>query len=286
MKTAATDISQVYRRIARTLPLLAERADWKDAAAAAGLSPYYFQRLFKRYVGVSPKQYTACLALSDIKQRLAAGESVLSAALAEGLSGGGRAHDLFISIDATTPGEFAGAPLSISYGLAQSPFGGVFIAATARGICLLQFVHEADRAGQCAAFVAQLKSGWEHARLRQDNRIAGQWAVRVFTAADTPLHIRGTNFQIKVWQALLSVAAGQVVSYRALAQAVTGRAASARAVAGAAAVNPVAVLIPCHRLLGADGALAGYRWGLERKRALLASEFAAAQVDCGLYAAD
>lgn len=282
MKTTEADSEQntdrIYRRIAHTLPLLDERLDWKSAAAAAGLSPYYFQRLFKRHVGVSPKQYTACLALADIKQRLAAGESVLAAALAEGLSGGGRAHDLFISIDAMTPGEFAGAPLCISYGLAQSPFGRIFIAATARGVCLLQFVSETGEADQCAVFIAQLRRRWRHARLREDNRIAGKWALRVFASADTPLHVCGTNFQIKVWRALLSVAAGHAVSYRALAQAVTGSGGGARAVAAAAAANPAAVLIPCHRLLRSDGELAGYRWGIRRKRTLLAAEFAATDI--------
>lgn len=261
-----------YRCIARCLPLLAgaARDDWRQAAHAAGWTPYYFQRVFKRHIGISPQQYTACLKLADVKQRLAAGERVLGAALDAGLSGGGRAHDLFVTIDGMTPGQFAGAALTIDYGCADSPFGRVFIAATPRGVCSLQFIADAvsDRPA-----VERCRRQWRHAELREQPQIARRHAEAIFSAAATPLHVRGTNFQVKVWQALLAIARGQVVSYSGLARALG--AGGARAVGSAIGANPVALLIPCHRVLGKGGQLTGYAWGLETKRALLAAEWAA-----------
>lgn len=273
-----------YQCIAESLALLggAARQEWKAAAAQAGLSPYYFQRVFRRHIGISPRQYAACLTLSDIKQRLAAGSNILDAAFDAGLSGGGRAHDLFLSMDGTTPGQFMGGAVEIDYGCAMSPFGRVFVAATARGVSLLQFVDSAGGDGDDAP-LATVRKQWPHATLRADNAAAARWVARAFgngggsggVGGDaTPLHVRGTNFQVKVWQALLAIPPGAVASYGGLAQALLGSPRAARAVARAAAANPVAVLIPCHRLLANNGALTGYAWGVERKRRLLAAEFA------------
>ena len=262
-----------YARIARALVnLTAEetRGCWKTAAQQANLPPLYFRRVFKRYTGVSPRQYAASAALADIKMRLANGESVLSAALAAGLSGGGRAHDLFVAFDGMTPGEFArrGEDVAIEYGLADSVYGGVFAAATKRGVCLLHFADDIDSP------LSVLRRYWPGAIVRRNDKRAQRLAAAIFANAQSPLHVSGTNFQINVWQALLALPVGAVVSYRDLARVVTGNAAYTRAVASAVAANPVAVLIPCHRVLAADGGLAGYAWGVQKKRVLLAHEFA------------
>ena len=290
-----------YHYVSRALPMLAGEAPpqgdappqgearhcWKKVAAQLGLSPFYFQRIFKRHTGVSPRRYAACVALSDMKARLAAGEDVLRAALAAGLSGGGRAHDLFVAADAVTPGEFGrgGDGLRICYGRGMSPYGEMFAAATERGVCLLRFLS----AGEFDGAYERLRHRYPAAVLRRDDARAAAMAGALFCGGGAPLpgvtplrgimplplHVRGTNFQINVWRALLALPAGAVVSYRGLADAVAGGANAARAVAGAVAANPVAVLIPCHRVLAADGRLAGYAWGTEKKRALLAREFAA-----------
>ena len=268
-----------YREIAATLPLLAgaDRLTWQNAAARTGLSPYYFQRIFKRHVGVSPKQYAAHATLFDIKKRLAAGDSVLEAALAAGLSGGGRAHDLFVTADATTPGDFAnnGCDLTIDYGTAESPYGEVFIAATQRGICLLSFLGD-DAAVNRARAWKILQRRWQRAIFNPNNKRAATLTAEIFSSGKSPLDVRGTNFQINVWRALLMVPSGKTVSYSALSRAVCGSAKPVRAVAAAVGANPVSVLIPCHRVIGADCALTGYAWGLDKKRALLAREFAMA----------
>ena len=166
-----------YQCVAESLALLGgtARREWKAAAAQAGLSPYYFQRVFRRHIGISPRQYAACLTLSDIKQRLAAGSNILDAAFDAGLSGGGRAHDLFISMDGTTPGQFMGGAVEIDYGCVMSPFGRVFIAATARGVSLLQFVDTAAAGAAAAgaeAALAMVRKQWPHATLRADDAAA------------------------------------------------------------------------------------------------------------------
>jgi len=268
---------QHYRQIADALPFLTgeDRLVWQNAAARAGLSPYYFQRIFKQHVGVSPKQYAAHATLSDIKQRLTAGDNVLEAALAAGLSGSGRAHDLFVSTDAATPGDFArgGCGVSVDYGVAASPYGDVFVAATHRGVCLLSFLGD-DAATNRARAWKLLQRRWWRATFNHDNDRAAALTADIFGNGVSPLDVRGTNFQINVWRALLMVPAGKTVSYSALTRAVCGNAKPVRAVAAAVGANPVSVLIPCHRVIGINSALTGYAWGLDKKRALLAREFA------------
>jgi len=199
--------------------------------------------------------------------------SVLEASYAVGLSGPGRLHDLLVTLDAVTPGELKarGAGLEIRYGFTPTPFGTALIASTARGLCHLGF-H--DRGSERAA-AAALAAGWSQARLVQDDEAARATAARIFAPGGTPtavplrLSVRGTNFQLKVWQALLEVGAHGPTTYAevALAAGVPG---AERAVGNAVGANPVAWLIPCHNVLRADGSLGGYRWGEERKRAMLA----------------
>lgn len=258
-----------------------------DAAKAANLSPGHFQRRFKRWVGVSPKQFSSALTLAQVKKRLAAGESIMTAAWDAGLSGGGRAHDLFVGFEAATPGEFCrrGDGLCFWFGMAQTFLGAVFVAGTERGVSLLRFADDAiSLEDNAARFRKALAKRYPMATIRNDNKSAKRIAALMFADDNTngnenkiPLAVCGTNFQINVWRALLAIPPGYAACYGALAKAV-GCAKAVRAVGRAAAANPVAVLIPCHRLLAANGALneriSGYAWGAERKRALLAREFA------------
>jgi AraC family transcriptional regulator of adaptative response/methylated-DNA-[protein]-cysteine methyltransferase len=266
-----------YRRMARAIRYLAENYQdqprLEDAAAAACLSSFHFQRLFTRYVGVSPKSFVGHLTLEHAKRELAKGASVLDAALDAGLSGPSRLHDLALKIEAMTPGEYAkaGAGLAVDYGFHASPFGIALIAMTARGVCGLGFGDEDEE----TAMLEDMKSRWPKARFVENTARTAPVARHVF-GMETPkaplgLHLLGTPWQIKVWQALLAIPPGKVTSYRAIAARVSDAKAS-RAVGTAVGRNPISLLIPCHRVLGSDGALHGYHWGLARKRALLAIE--------------
>jgi AraC family transcriptional regulator of adaptative response/methylated-DNA-[protein]-cysteine methyltransferase len=261
-----------YDRIERAIRFLdaerRRRPSLAETAAHVGLSPFHFQRLFKRWAGVSPKQ---------LLQYLGAAQTVLDAAFATGLSSPGRLHDLLVTVDAVTPGELrtGGAGLTLRHGLHETPYGVAHVALSERGIVSLAFCDEAAPAPE-----ATLRRRWPAARLQRD--AVGTRAVieRVFAdlagaSPPLPLLLRGTNWQVRVWEALLRIPEGAVVSYGGLANAL-GRPAAARAVAGAVAANPIAYLVPCHRVLRATGAIGGYRWGTARKRALLARERARA----------
>lgn len=274
------DVSAEYARIERAIHYLARHAgrqpDLADAAAAAGLSPFHFQRLFTRWAGVSPKRFVELLTVEHAKRLLRDSASVLDAALAVGLSGPGRLHDQFVALEAATPGEFkaGGAGLTIRWGVHASPFGAVLAALTARGVCRLAFIDDDGDAAERDALAA----AWPRATLIRDDRQTAAAAHAAFAGgagAKPPLWVRGTNFQIAVWRALLRVPEGKVCTYGDLAAAI-GRPTAARAVGQAVGANPVACLIPCHRVIRSVGALGGYRWGTERKRALLAWEAARA----------
>ncbi|MDX1433947.1 MAG: methylated-DNA--[protein]-cysteine S-methyltransferase [Gammaproteobacteria bacterium] len=265
-----------YERIADSLAWLAahfeEQPTLAETAAQAGLSAYHFQRLFSRWVGLSPKKYVQYLTLERAKQCLATSGSVLDAAYAAGLSGPGRLHDLFVSVEAVTPGEYRhrGAGLDIGYGVHDSPFGRCLIMHTARGVCGLAFLEEDDAHDT----LAELSGRFARARIREDRATGAALAARIFDrAAGEPLRLllAGTPFQIKVWEALLSIPAGTVTTYRALAERV-GSPGAARAVGQAVGANPIGYLIPCHRVIRHSGALGGYRWGPGRKLAMLSAE--------------
>jgi AraC family transcriptional regulator of adaptative response/methylated-DNA-[protein]-cysteine methyltransferase len=248
--------------MAEAIAFLAARWDrppgLTEAARASNLSPWHFQREFKRWVGVSPKHFQGFLTLNQAKASLKHDLPVLEAALAAGLSGPSRLHDLAVAFDAASPGEIrtGGSGLVLRHGIAETPFGRIFAVVSPRGIVRLTFV-EPD--AEARALAAE-RQAWPGARFADDDAPMG-------------LAPRGTNFQIKVWQALLTIPRGAVVSYAMLARAV-GAPKAARAIGGACAANPIAVLIPCHRVLRDSGALGGYAFGLERKRALLAWEAA------------
>ena len=272
MQTAAKD----YRRVEKAILFLQEHRREKpglnEIARFVNLSEYHFQRLFKRWAGISPKRFLQLLTLEHAKEAIRRGGSLLDAAYDMGLSGPGRLHDLFVAADAVTPDEFRtqGMRLEIRYGLHPSPFGPCLIAVTGRGICHLAFLRE----GEQHAEIARLKRQWRNAGIIEDRRLTGRLIEKIFAPgpqAALPLHVAGTNFQVKVWQALLEIPRGAVVSYEDIARRM-GKPGAARAVATAVASNPVAFLIPCHRVIRKTGAVSGYRWGSSRKQAILAWE--------------
>jgi len=266
------------KRMAEAIRVLTARYQGQpsldDAAAAVGLSPYHFQRLFTRYVGVSPKAFVGHLTLDHAKRELAQGASVLAAALEAGLSGPSRLHDLCLKIEAMTPGEYAkaGAGLTIEYGFGFSLFGLAIVMATDKGVCGLGFGGESEE----DAMLADMTARWPKADYRRSDVRVGRLIGQIFgtpVADALPLHLMGTPFQMKVWQALLAIPSGQFSTYGTIAGQLENPNAS-RAVGAAVGKNPISWLIPCHRVLGSSGALTGYHWGVERKRAMLAVEAA------------
>ena len=236
-----------------------------EIAKAVRLSDFHFNRLFRRWTGLTPKQYLAEVTSRAAGRALRSEPSVLGAAHSVGLSGGGRLHDLTVTLEAMTPGEIrtGGAGVSIRHGIAETPFGTAFIAETARGLCRLAFVE----AGGESAELKVLRAAWPKAELVRDDARAKTlvdiiWGQR---AAKLPLTVCGTNFQVQVWRALLELDAGETVTYSALAQQL-GKPKGARAVGNAVGANPIAWIIPCHRVLRAGGELGGYRWGAARKQ--------------------
>lgn len=274
-----TSGSYHYRLIARAMAEIdaagGERLALEDLAARLGMSTAHFQRVFSQWVGVSPKRYQQYLALGHARRLLAAGQGTLDAALAAGLSGPGRLHDLFLRWEAMTPGRYArrGEGLSIAWGHFDSPFGPVLAMGTDKGLCGLAFTAEA---GKQAAF-DDLAARWPAARLTQaPERLRGWVEAALGTGGRVPVQVIGAPFKIKVWEALLAIPPGQVATYGQIAGAI-GAPRAVRAVGSAVGANPLAPLIPCHRVIAASGALAGYRWGLPVKRALLAREAARAE---------
>lgn len=234
-------------------------------ARHVGLSGFHFNRLFRRWTGLTPKQYLAEVTSRAAGAALASEPSVMDAAHSVGLSGGGRLHDLTVTLDALTPGEIRaqGEGVEIVHGVAATPFGTAFIAETPRGLNRLSFVDGRT----IAAEVAELRAAWPKARLVRDDARASTLVATIWRPASEtlPLAVFGTNFQVQVWRALLELEPGETVTYGALARKL-GRAEGARAVGNAVGANPIAWVIPCHRVLRAGGHLGGYRWGASRKQ--------------------
>jgi AraC family transcriptional regulator of adaptative response/methylated-DNA-[protein]-cysteine methyltransferase len=280
---ARSDRASAYdARIAEAIAHATERyqdqPSLEEMAAAARLSPHHFQRVFKRWAGISPKRFVQYVTLGHAKRLLVEDASVLDAALDAGLSGPSRLHDLFVTCDAMTPGEFKalGARLVIRWGLHDAPLGRVLLGATDRGICWLSFVADDE-----AAVVDEFRREWQDATLLRDQAATAEFVRRAFELAararePLPLLLRGTNFQIKVWEALLRIPFGHLVSYRALAGAI-GQPRAVRAVGAAVGRNNISWLIPCHRVILATGVIHNYRWGTAQKRKLLTVEGALAK---------
>lgn len=259
-----------------------EQPELADVAGAVGLSESRLQRVFSDWAGVSPKRFLQYLTKEHARRQLRASVDVLSTSLAVGLSGPGRLHDLMVSCEAMTPGEIqTGAEgVEVRWGTAATPFGLAILGWTSRGICFLQFAQD-----DAQALTQRLRMQWPGARFVHDDATAQSTADQVFGERQHPgrlrVVLRGTNFQIKVWEALLSVPAGQVLSYGQLA-ARAGNPAAARAVGTAIGANQIGYLIPCHRIIRESGESGQYRWGAERKAAMLgweASRLAASSAD-------
>ena len=271
-----------WRRMGRAIRFLSanylDQPTLEDAASAVGLSPFHFQRLFTRYVGVSPKNFVGHLTLGRAKGELAQGRSLLDSSLDAGLSGPSRLHDLCLKIEAMTPGDYAkgGADVVIDYGFHACPFGVALVMATPKGVCGLAFGDE----GEEKQMLADMQARWPRAAYRAAPERTAKFAKQIFdpkkNGADLKLHLLGTAWQIKVWEALLAIPDGKTSTYQAIARHV-GNGQASRAVGTAVGRNPISWIIPCHRVLGSDGALHGYHWGLTRKRAMLAIEAARTQ---------
>jgi AraC family transcriptional regulator of adaptative response/methylated-DNA-[protein]-cysteine methyltransferase len=256
----------INRMLAGDAPQLAHLAE------AAGLSPFHFQRLFKRWAGVSPKQFMSYVTIEHAKAALEQSASVLDAALDAGLSGPSRLHDLFLAVEAMTPGEYKaqGRDLAIRYGFHDTPFGPALLLATDRGVCGFEFV-----AGSAQAALDAAKARWPLSRFSADAGGTAAIVAQMFdgTGGKPALLLRGTNWQIQVWSALLRIPPGHITSYAAIARGVHAAKAS-RAVGAALAANPIAYLVPCHRVLRATGLFKSYRWGVTRRTAMLGWEAA------------
>jgi AraC family transcriptional regulator, regulatory protein of adaptative response / methylated-DNA-[protein]-cysteine methyltransferase len=266
-----------YERIKKAIEFIhanfKEQPDLDAVAKEVYLSPFHFQRLFKEWAGVSPKKFLQYISLQHAK-KLLEHHTVLDTAYETGLSGSGRLHDLFINIEGMTPGEFknGGEQLNINYSFAETPFGNIIVASTSKGVCHLAFADDEKAALQ------QLKMQFPNASFKQVVDKIQQNALFIFTQdwkdlSKIKLHLKGTAFQLKVWEALLKIPMGDVSTYSSIANQIKNPNAS-RAVGSAVGDNPVAFLIPCHRVIRSTGEFGQYHWGSVRKTAMLGWEAA------------
>ncbi|MDG1165038.1 MAG: methylated-DNA--[protein]-cysteine S-methyltransferase [Porticoccaceae bacterium] len=269
-----------YQRIAQAIDFITanqrQQPSLEEIAAHLHLSPFHFQRLFRQWAGVTPKKYLQILTLAHAKKLLAESKPLLEVTASMGLSSSSRLYDHFVQLDAVTPGEFktGGAGIQIQYSLAKSPFGDIFIGVTPRGICKLSFVIDNNTEQQ----IADLQRQWPNAELVKKVSEAAETVKAVFAGEQSgngplSLYVRGTNFQVSVWRALLQIDPCCINSYGQVAAAV-GRPKASRAVGTAIGSNPVAFFIPCHRVLQQSGQIGGYLWGETRKHAIYAWESA------------
>jgi AraC family transcriptional regulator, regulatory protein of adaptative response / methylated-DNA-[protein]-cysteine methyltransferase len=268
-----------YERVAKVIRFLdrhhTEQPNLAELADAAGLSPFHFHRLFSIWAGVTPKDFLQCLTLEHVKQRLRQGDNVFDAAINVGLSGPGRLHDLCVTLEAASPGEIlrGGVGIEIDYGFVQTPFGEALIGETKRGTCHLSFV---DQSRDIALDL--LANQWPKAKLHRNDERVAKLAAKIFdhdpkigSPRALRTFVRATEFQLRVWRALLRVPAGSLTSYGRLAEAI-GQRRAARAVGSAVGANPIAFIIPCHRVIRETGALGHYHWDPIRKRAIVGWE--------------
>jgi AraC family transcriptional regulator of adaptative response/methylated-DNA-[protein]-cysteine methyltransferase len=282
--TSMEQLEEDYGRVESAIRFIEKEAlrqpSLGEIASAAGLSEFHFQRLFSRWVGISPKRFLQFLTKEYARQLLQESRDVLSVTYDAGLSSPGRLHELFVTCEAVTPGEVKsrGEGLSIEYGFHPSPFGRCLLAVTDRGICGLSFVQEAPE----GSLVRNLRARWPGARLSQGADSTAEVARRIFTfdapTEPGPLHlfIRGTNFQIQVWEALIRIPFGKAVTYEDIARHI-GMPKAPRAVGNAVGSNPIPFLIPCHRVIRKMGEFGNYGEGPQRKKAILGWEAALAR---------
>lgn len=276
---ASTDYSRIERAIRYLDRERASAPSLADVAAHVGLSESHFQRMFTRWAGISPKRFVQYRTAEVVKRLLRERRPVLETTYEAGLSGPGRLHDLVVNAEAVTPGELqrGGLGVTVRYGFHPTPFGDCLIAVTPRGICHLAFVAPVSRDDA----LARLVHDWPLAQLVPDQDATRAAAAKAFPPPGSSalpslaLHVKGTNFQLKVWNALLQIPPGEVTTYGAIARNL-GDPNASRAVGSAVGANPVSYLIPCHRVIRASGELGGYAWGVNRKRVMLAKEAAVA----------
>lgn len=268
IQPASTDYQRIEKTIAYLVAHVGEQPSLAQMAAQVHLSPFHFQRLFCRWAGTTPKRFLQVLTLERGKQLLQHSRSLQAVALEIGLSGSSRLHDHFVQLEAVTPGEFKqqGKDIQIDYGVHTTPFGPLFVAMTARGICRASFVDFSSLEQELAA----LHSNWPLASILANQVSTAVVINRLFQpqledSAPLAVQVSGTNFQVAVWRALLKIPSGSLVSYSELANTL-GCPTASRAVANAIGANPVAWLIPCHRVIRESGALGGYRWGVPKKQ--------------------
>jgi len=271
-----TDYNRIEKAIRYLADHYAENPPLNQLAKEAGLSPFHFQRLFRRWAGVSPKQFAQYLSAQTAKQKLLESKNLLDATFESGLTSPGRLHDLLVSVEAMTPGDYKkkGRDLVIEYGTCDSPFGECLIALTSRGICGLSFTGPAGLLKN----LAELKKRWPASIFKKNKNRAKEMGRLMFgrrklKKARLHLLLRGTPFQLKVWEALLRIPEKALVSYGDLAR-VVGHPRASRAVGSAVGQNPIGYLIPCHRVIRETGVLGEYRWGSARKKAILGRESA------------
>lgn len=280
LKIMETQQELDYKRVASAISFFKEnykaQPKLEDVAEHVHLSPFHFQRMFQNWAGVTPKQFLQYLSVEHAKEILKnTGASLFDTAYETGLSGTSRLHDLFIKVEGMTPGEYknGGESLVINYTFADTPFGNVLVASTAKGICHMAFADESETIA-----LEQLKSIFPNAHYLQVVDQVQQNALFVFSQDwskldEIKLHLKGTDFQIKVWETLLKVPSGGLTTYSDLAKN-AGYAGASRAVGTAVGNNPVAFLIPCHRVIKATGELGQYHWGDVRKNAIIGWEAA------------
>jgi AraC family transcriptional regulator of adaptative response/methylated-DNA-[protein]-cysteine methyltransferase len=276
MQQSTTD----YDRIAKAIDYIKDhfktQPSLETIAAHAGLSPFHFQRLFTEWAGVSPKKFLQYTSLDFAKKLLKEDQATLfDTAYEAGLSGASRLHDLFISIEGMTPGDYknGGEQLAINYQFAESPFGPLIIASTGKGICHTAFADDKTKA------IAALQQVFPNASYREESDALQQQALKIFSddwkeLPKIKLHLKGTAFQLKVWETLLKIPSGKLTSYGSIAKHIQKPLAS-RAVGTAIGDNPVAFLIPCHRVIQASGLFGEYHWGATRKTAMIGWEASA-----------
>lgn len=267
------DKSKYYRDIKKAIEYFDENYSYQpkleDVASHVGMSKHHFARIFKEYVGVSPMQFLQATTISHAKEKLLSSKSILDASIDLGLSSSSRLHELFVNFVGVTPNEYKkmGENLDITYGFGFSPFGKTMIASTKKGICSLEFYDESSD-----EVFSRLQSTWKNAKFIQDDKKAQELLDKVFIEKQkVNLFVKGTNFQINVWKAILNIKSGEISTYSDVAQ-VIGKPKAVRAVATAIGSNHIGFLIPCHRVISKSAAFAGYRWGIDRKRVVLAFE--------------
>lgn len=273
--TLCADYDVVRRVIAYISENWRDQPSLDEIADHVGLSTSHVHHLFRRWAGLSPKAFLQAITLDNAKRLLASSASVLDATYEVGLSGPGRLHDLFVTHEAMTPGDYKakGAGLTLSYGYHPSPFGEAIVVATPRGLAGLGWVDDGDRAGA----LADMRRRWPAAAYVADQETTASYAARIFDDSrwrpDAPLKVVliGTDFEVRVWRTLLGIPLGRATTYSAIAERL-GNPKASRAVGAAVGRNPLSFVVPCHRVLGRSGALTGYHWGLTRKQAILGWE--------------